>query len=215
MLLKAICIQCTNYPKLTLNNGKIAQEQKEEDDLDKKGIFTFNDFGMDAFWNSLKDNIILHTNEKSKYRFAISKAAEEGNIALMEKKVAELKQWEQENPNPLEDLAVNFLNPILKDFGLKTKIEIDSLAEAEFINFIDRNDNTVPQSAWSTGTKQIVFKVLPLYTSKPENAIILIDEPENSLYPNIQTQIIDHYLRLAPSCQFFVATHSPIIASFF
>jgi len=166
-------------------------------------------------WKALKSNVTEYTNEKSKFRFAISKVAEEGNIELTQKKVAELKKWEEQNPNPLEDLAINFLDPILQQFGLKTKIDLDSLAETEFINFLDKNENLIPQKVWSTGTKQIVFKVLPLYILKPENAIILIDEPENSLYPNIQTKIIDHYLRLAPTCQFFVATHSPIIAASF
>jgi AAA15 family ATPase/GTPase len=45
--------------------------------------------------------------------------------------------------------------------------------------------------------------------------IILIDEPEHSLYPDIQQEIIGYYTQLAPKAQFFFATHSPIIASSF
>ena len=43
----------------------------------------------------------------------------------------------------------------------------------------------------------------------------MFDEVENSLFPDIQRIIIDHYTKLAPNNQFFYATHSPIIASSF
>jgi len=61
---------------------------------------------------------------------------------------------------------------------------------------------------------------VPLFALKPKDTIILIDEPENSLYPNIQKEFID-FITLESwnenekSCQFFFATHSPTIASSF
>ena len=42
-----------------------------------------------------------------------------------------------------------------------------------------------------------------------------MDEPERSLYPDLQQEIIPYYSKLAPEAQFFYATHSPIIASSF
>ena len=54
--------------------------------------------------------------------------------------------------------------------------------------------------------------IYKLYTT---NTVILIDEPERYLYPDIQNEIIDYYTNLAPKTQFFFATHSPIIASSF
>jgi hypothetical protein len=50
---------------------------------------------------------------------------------------------------------------------------------------------------------------------KPKHTIILFDEPERSLYPDLQRLIIDYYQQLTANCQFFFATHSPIIASSF
>lgn len=73
----------------------------------------------------------------------------------------------------------------------------------------------VPNNLLSTGTKQIILTTLPLYASKPTKTIILFDEPERSLYPDIQTKIIDFYTSLSTDCQFFFATHSPLIASCF
>lgn len=73
----------------------------------------------------------------------------------------------------------------------------------------------VPFDFWSTGTRQLVQTVIPLFQLKPQNAMVLIDEPERSLYPDIQGSLIDTYVKLAPECQFFFATHSPIITSAF
>ena len=64
-------------------------------------------------------------------------------------------------------------------------------------------------------TKQFIFTALPLYILEPNNAVILIDEPETSLYPDIQQQIVKTYTSFGTNCQFFFATHSPIIASSF
>jgi len=67
----------------------------------------------------------------------------------------------------------------------------------------------------STGTKQILMTGLVLALLETENRIILFDEPENSLYPDVQRILIDFYTEIAPEAQFFFATHSPLIASQF
>ena len=92
---------------------------------------------------------------------------------------------------------------------------MDTILNLGFIELQTLFGVTVPNGFWSTGTRQLVQTTIPLYQLKPKNAIILVDEPERSLYPDIQQSIIDVYVRLAPKCQFFFATHSPIIASAF
>ena len=62
---------------------------------------------------------------------------------------------------------------------------------------------------------QIILSALPLYLIKPENSTILFDEPETSLYPDLQRVIIDFSNGLTQNSQFFYATHSPIISSSF
>jgi len=59
------------------------------------------------------------------------------------------------------------------------------------------------------------LSALPLYLLKPKHTVVLFDEPERSLYPDLQRTIVDYYSTLAEDCQFFYATHSPIIASSF
>lgn len=79
----------------------------------------------------------------------------------------------------------------------------------------DVNGDVVPYHLLSTGTKQIILTALPLYLLKPDQTIILCDEPERSLYPNLQKFIIEYYTGLTKNSQFFFATHSPIISSCF
>ena len=73
----------------------------------------------------------------------------------------------------------------------------------------------IPIKNISTGTKHLLLTALPLYKLKTKESIILIDEPERSLYPDMQMDLMDYYKNLAPEAQFIVATHSPFIAASF
>jgi predicted ATP-dependent endonuclease of OLD family len=124
----------------------------------------------------------------------------------------EMEAWKKENPNPLIDLAEKCLNPILKRLNLEVDIVDTSVPiPLKPIN----EDKPVPVNALSTGTKQLLLNALPLYKLDTDDTIILIDEPERSLYPDIQIELMDYYKNLAPNAQFIVATHSPFIAAAF
>ena len=62
---------------------------------------------------------------------------------------------------------------------------------------------------------QLFLTSIPLIGFDTNNTIILFDEPERSLYPDLQREIVAYYTGLAPTAQFFFATHSPIIAAEF
>jgi ABC-type lipoprotein export system ATPase subunit len=166
-------------------------------------------------WQSFEKATKQYSNEKSKFRFAISKAVESGEMEKAKILSDELLSWTERVINPLTHIADNVLNPILKKFGLNVKTDVDNLSELEFINLCNSKGKTIPLNSWSTGTLQIVLKMLALYHYKPEQAMILVDEPENSLFPDTQRDLIKQYIQAAPTCQFFFATHSPIIASQF
>jgi len=129
---------------------------------------------------------------------------------------SEYKNWQKNNPNPLDILA-NELNIILFELGVKIKTDVDkeSIMHIGSILLQTLDGKTLDRNFWSTGTKQIIDTAMPLFEIKPKNAIILIDEPERSLYPNLQQKVVDFYTGLGDNCQFFFATHSPIIASSF
>ena len=145
--------------------------------------------------------------------------------AIMQKKIKsdeiskitkEYHEWEKSNPDPLELLAEK-LNLLLNRFGLKVKTETDleSILALGDIQLQTIYGADVDRPFWSTGTRHIVDTFVPLFELKPKEAIILMDEPEKSLFPDMQEMIIDFYTELNPTCQFFFATHSPIIASSF
>ncbi|MFN0050497.1 MAG: ATP-binding protein [Cytophagales bacterium] len=125
--------------------------------------------------------------------------------------------WRKSNANPIEELAQKCLNVVLKPLGLKVKtsIDINTILHINYIELQTLSGKDVPRTFWSTGTKQLINTLIPLFELKPKNAIILMDEPERSLYPDLQRNIIDTYVSLGEDCQFFFATHSPIIASSF
>ena len=57
--------------------------------------------------------------------------------------------------------------------------------------------------------------MFPLFELDTTDAIILLDEPERSLFPDMQIDLITHYQNIAPNAQFVIATHSPFIAASF
>lgn len=124
---------------------------------------------------------------------------------------SEIQKWQETNPNILEQFAEE-LNPILK----KLNLEVD-LVNTEYSIPIKnkKNNEIIPIQSTSTGTKGLLLSFLPLFKFDTKDSIILIDEPERSLYPDMQMDLMDHYIRLAPEAQFIVATHSPFIAASF
>ena len=139
------------------------------------------------------------------------------NTKELQKINTEYSNWVNKNPSPLEGLAKDCLNPVLEKFGLKVKQDVDYQTILNLGNILLQtlNGKDVHRNFYSTGTKQFISVATPLYELSPKNAIVLIDEPEKSLYPDIQKMVADYYIEFTKDCQFFFATHSPIIASSF
>jgi len=128
----------------------------------------------------------------------------------VQKVFQEFQELKNQNPNPRKKLAQK-LNPILEKFNLKIN---DEWVKGG-LSLKNLQDEDIPLAVSSTGTKQILMTGLVLALLETENRIILFDEPENSLYPDVQRILIDFYTEIAPEAQFFFATHSPLIASQF
>jgi len=178
--------------------------------------FAFED--SSKAWDFVLCDIKKHQATELEWRNRISETVLKLNSKHkdIEKISEEYKDWINTNPNPLDILA-NELNKILIDLGVKIKTDIDreSILHIGSILLQTLDGKTLDRNFWSTGTKQIIDTAMPLFEIKPKNAIILIDEPERSLYPNLQQKVVDFYTGLGDNCQFFFATHSPIIASSF
>lgn len=174
--------------------------------------YEFNYETIIATWQDIYHQITDYKNKEADFRLKSTERLESENFDFKKS----LENWRSENPNPLEAIAEGCLNKILNQIHLKVKTRVDSVKELNSIQ-IEKLDGTktIDYEQLSTGTRQFIFTALPLHLLDSKDAIVLIDEPETSLYPDIQRQIVPTYTDLAPDAQFFFATHSPVILSSF
>lgn len=179
-------------------------------------FFDFGQNNIESVWNLILDDIQKYKVNQLRYNNELSNRLTSGTMEI-EVLLKEFQQWKAGHPNPLKSFA-DKLNPMLNRFNLEIKPEFDfqTADDLRFIQIHQKKSSTeIPNSGWSTGTKQLIMTATPLLKLNTDKAIILIDEPERSFYPDIQRDLIGFYQQLAPKAQLFVATHSPIIAAAF
>lgn len=178
-----------------------------------KKYFDFSSNSLKEIWFAIlfdsKDYII----ERNRLTNLIGKAYIENNDEALNKYKKEYENIEKSQKYPFQKLG-QALNPILKLFNIELTSIFDKISDLKFIQ-LQTGTTVLSFEKWTTGTKQLILSVMPLLGLDTKETIILIDEPENSLFPDIQRTLIKTYTELAPEAQFFFATHSPIIASQF
>lgn len=133
------------------------------------------------------------------------------------------REFLESNPDILRELA-SFWEPILNKAGLKFDYETaaqpvqltDNLKA--YIHLLAEN-SVLPYAELSTGIRHFLFRLGHLFTifryHRGNGGVVLIDEPENSLYPDFLFDLVPYYERTCPGAQMFFATHSPIVAAQF
>ena len=122
-----------------------------------------------------------------------------------------LNNWKFSNPNPRIHLAEEYLSPPLKKFHLYINTE----NEKGYIQIKSKHGKELSIFDLSTRTRQILATAIPIYKFDTTDTVILFDGPERSLFLDIQRDLVQYYTGLAPTGQFFFATHSPIITAAF
>lgn len=133
------------------------------------------------------------------------------------------KEFLAQNPDILKELA-GFWEPILLKAGLR--FDYEKASQPVQLNdnlkayiYLVAENAVLPYAELSTGIRSFLFRLGHLYTifryHKGKGGIVLIDEPENSLYPDFLFDLLAHYGQTAPGSQMFFATHSPIVAAQF
>lgn len=101
----------------------------------------------------------------------------------------------------------DFQNAVNSLFALTHKrIEIEG---SKFSVVTD--NGTLPVGALSSGEMQILLILLRVFLLNGHGAVVLIDEPENSLDIDWQFDLVNLLVRLNPNAQFFITTHSPAL----
>ncbi len=202
-----------NINNEALENGasKVEEPSTLDDSRIDSILYKIDKESLEKTWQEYSEKIKNHKNESINFRLKLIDNKTE-NINQ------ELEKWKEKNPNPIEIIANECLDVFLNRFHLAVKTEIDDVREKDILPIKSLNNNTiVSYEKLSTGTKQIIYTAFPIYQLLKPDSIVLMDEPENSLYPDIQKEIIDYYTSFdkEKKSQFFFATHSPIIASSF
>jgi len=177
-------------------------------------IININDEN-ENIWEIMKSKIDEYSILESQYNtFLVNKTLEDKDYSTDDLRRDSAK-WKEENENLLEKIFF-VLNDILKYFNLElTKIDENQKSYNGLIFKDLSNGSIIDYENLSTGTKNLISTFIPLKAYSPKNSILLIDEPENSFYPNIQKLLTNLYMEAGENNQVIFATHSPIIASNF
>jgi ABC-type lipoprotein export system ATPase subunit len=191
---------------------------KEDSSLKNLMEIDISLWNFNMLWKNVEKELIKYREDEIKERLIMSERIQNSssNRDDILRAVEEFEKWQSNTINPIIGLST-LLNKILNKFNLqvRTKLDFQKTEDISSIKVETLQGEEVMNAFLSTGTKQVLLTALPLYSSSPENAVIFFDEPERSLYPDIQKEIVDIYTSLTTDCQFFYATHSPIIASSF
>lgn len=170
---------------------------------------------VNDFWNLLMYNIQSRKEEFDKFA--------ENNSS---KSYGDIKrEFNDKNPEILESLS-KIWNLILKNVDLYfdfKNVNIPKMSTDKLKAYIKhKNQNVIPYAKLSTGIRNFIFKIGHIYSlyldKNIKHGFLLVDEPENSLFPDFLYDLIDNvYCKIIEnkSTQFFVATHNPIIAAQF
>ena len=88
---------------------------------------------------------------------------------------------------------------------------------ANLVYFPDRveyDERLCSKEEWvrmSSGERQLLYRIEKLKLLNLKNSIIIIDEPEISLHPKMQRNLVKRYENIGENNQIIMATHSPHI----
>jgi len=180
-----------------------------------------SDQNVSEFWRLLIYLIKKRDNERDVFENAPE------NINKTKKHLIE--EFDQINPKILDKIS-ELWNKILAPAGLEFDLEnaknpiqlTDNLLA--YIR-IKATKQKINYNQLSTGIRNFIFRVghiFSLYFNREiKNGFLLLDEPENSLFPDFLFDLVETYQQIVVdknnenNTQFFVSTHNPIIAAQF
>jgi ABC-type polar amino acid transport system ATPase subunit len=199
------------------NNFIKSQQQLDEESeiltkqiqqLDLAKTISLSDINYDILWYYILKDVNIYDQ---KVKTIAVELIQNSSSFSAEKLFKKLADWKAANSNPRHELAQKCVNPIINRFHLE--MDVDNTETPIVLK--NRQNTVIPNKYLSTGTKQLLTTAIPIYKLVSSSTVVLFDEPERSLFPDIQRNLINYYVSLAPEAQFFFATHSPIIAAAF
>lgn len=140
-----------------------------------------------------------------------------------------IDEFDREHPEVLHELAALW-NPILERAGLEFDVEgasnpIQLTDNLKAYICLKSTKQNIAYNQLSSGMREFIFRIghifLLYFGRKIERGFLLIDEPENSLFPDFLFELMETYNRIVSTedgrtnTQMFFATHSPLVAAQF
>lgn len=196
-----------NSPDLRLSvNNPFSGKRFNDTDilfLDKNRIFQIK---SGSFNNTRFDRLMSDFN--SQYIKAMKK---EDMPDLNDELNKKIKTGKIENTF-LENAIVEFEKLSGERIWLDFINNYEPFSKASFV--IKENENIqIPLSSMGSGYEMIFSLIYSYYLAKQndKNIIILIDEPELHLHPDIQKKFVDFLLKISKDSQIILSSHSPIL----
>lgn len=202
--------------------------QAHIDDVPKTNLSNalalFDEFGayhevsfdtIENFWNVLTYQI---KNRESNYLQFLD-SSETQSLSVAEAN----SQFNKKNRRVLDELAKQW-EPTLGPSGLafdveNAKIPVQLTENLQVYIKLKSSGIHIPYNLLSNGIRSFIFRlghIFTLYFNRQiERGFLLLDEPEASLFPDLLHDIVAQYESIVHNTQFFVATHSPIVAAQF
>ena len=127
------------------------------------------------------------------------------------KMISEMFKNKNEKVEDIQRKVFDEINEIFEILEINVKVEDISQDGRNIPIFKNSAGEKFDINELSSGEKQLFLRTLAIKMLNPENSIILIDEPELSLHPKWQQQIVDVYKKIGKNNQIIIATHSPHI----
>jgi len=196
---------------LKVNLSEALEDMKIENLISSK-IININEIDS---WDLIKEKIYNYKTNYSAYISKLTNKLIHVDTYSKNDYKSDFKNWENKNKNILNNISSG-LNTILSKFNLElAKLDENQQGYNDLI-FVEKSKKSIIKyDNLSTGTKNLISTYIPLEIHNPQDSIILIDEPEISFYPDIQTELTDLYMDIGTNNQLIMATHSPLIASSF
>lgn len=140
-----------------------------------------------------------------------------------------IDEFESQNPK-IENKLAELWNKILDKAGLELDLEnlkkpVQLTDNLQAYIRLKSTKERINYNQLSTGIRNFIFRIGHIYSlyfnREIKRGFLLVDEPENSLFPDFLFNLMELYNEIVidkngeNNTQFFVATHSPIVAAQF
>lgn len=203
-----------DVPKTNLNDSQALYREFLPD-------HTVSNERIEEFWR-----LLIYLIKKRENDFRDYESLEENQNKTV-KTVKE--EFDKVNPKILNKLS-EIWNKILNRAGLEfdvtnasNPVQLTDNLKAYIVS--KSTKKTIPYNALSTGIRNYIFRIGHIYSlyfnREVKRGFLLLDEPENSLYPDFLFDWMETFLEIIKdkngenNTQVFISTHNPIIAAQF